>query len=125
MSALQIRSTVTPYSSQQPVAPQALDYSPDIPDVDIESAQHESKVLADTNENSAKTTDEPNGKAKATNDCIEEDAALANEDRRVARTTTITFDPSTERHKEDDALYIPGPRARDRGKLLLYVFDEY
>ncbi|KLO81851.1 putative potassium transporter TRK-1 [Fusarium fujikuroi] len=97
------------------LAPQALDYSPDIPDVDIESAQHESKVLADTNENSAKTTDEPNGKAKATNDCIEEDAALANEDRRVARTTIITFDPSTERHKEDDALYIPGPRARDRG----------
>ncbi|EXL92833.1 hypothetical protein FOIG_14008 [Fusarium odoratissimum NRRL 54006] len=28
---------------------------------------------------------------------------------------TITFDPSTEKHKEDAALYIPGPRARDRG----------
>ncbi|CVL08809.1 probable potassium transporter TRK-1 [Fusarium mangiferae] len=97
------------------LAPQALHDSPAIPDVDIESAQHESKVLADTNENSAETTDESNGKAKATNDCIEEDAALANEDGRVARTTTITFDPSTERHKEDDALYIPGPRARDRG----------
>ncbi|EWZ33200.1 hypothetical protein FOZG_12961 [Fusarium oxysporum Fo47] len=28
---------------------------------------------------------------------------------------TINFDTSTEKHKEDAALYIPGPRARDRG----------
>lgn len=97
------------------LAPQALDDSQAVPDVDIEIAQHKSKVPADTTENSAKTTDEPNGKAKATDDRFEEDAAPANEDRRVARTTTITFDPSTQRHKEDDALYIPGPRARDRG----------
>ncbi|KAM5520131.1 low-affinity potassium transport protein [Fusarium oxysporum f. sp. phaseoli] len=95
--------------------PQNLDNSPGIPDVDIESAHHESKVPADTTENSAEVTNEPNDKAKATDDHIEEDATIANEDRRVARTMTITFDPSTEKHKEDDALYIPGPRARDRG----------
>ncbi|KAL5589499.1 hypothetical protein FOVSG1_011366 [Fusarium oxysporum f. sp. vasinfectum] len=78
------------------LTPQNLDNSPGIPDVDIESARHESKVPADTTENSAEVTNEPN-------------------DRRVARTMTITFDPSTEKHKEDAALYIPGPRARDRG----------
>ncbi|KAK2925597.1 Potassium/sodium transporter Trk/HKT [Fusarium oxysporum f. sp. vasinfectum] len=97
------------------LTPQNLDNSPGIRDVDIESARHESKVPADTTENSAEVTNEPNGKAKATDDHIEEDATIANEDRRVARTMTITFDPSTEKHKEDAALYIPGPRARDRG----------
>ncbi|KAH7147926.1 cation transport protein-domain-containing protein [Fusarium sp. MPI-SDFR-AT-0072] len=96
------------------LAPQNLDNSPGIPDVDIESAPHESKVPADAAENSAEVTNEPNGKAKATDDHIEEDATIANEDRRVVRNMTITFDPSTEKHKEDAALYIPGPRARDR-----------
>ncbi|EXL92832.1 cation transport protein-domain-containing protein [Fusarium oxysporum II5] len=97
------------------LTPQNLGNSPGIPDVDIESARHESKVPADTTENSDEVTNEPNGKAKATDDRIEENATIANEDRRVARTMTITFDPSTEKHKEDAALYIPGPRARDRG----------
>ncbi|KAF5710057.1 potassium transporter TRK-1 [Fusarium mundagurra] len=97
------------------LGPQMLDNNTAITDVDIESAHQESKVLADTTENSAETTDEPNGKAKATDGHIEEDTTIANEDRRVARTMTITFDPSTERYKDDEALYIPGPRARDRG----------
>ncbi|EGU87904.1 hypothetical protein FOXB_01590 [Fusarium oxysporum f. sp. conglutinans Fo5176] len=104
--------------------PQNLDNSPGIPDVDIESAHHESKVPADTTENSAEVTNEPNDKAKATDDHIEEDATIANEDRRVARTMTITFDPSTEKHKEDDALYIPGPRARDRDDAIKPVPNE-
>jgi hypothetical protein len=94
-----------------------LDNSTGITDVDIESAHNKPKVLADTTENSAEATDETNGKAKATDDLIEEDPTVANEDRRVARTMAITFDPSTEQHKDDDALYIPGPRARDRGKF--------
>ncbi|RKK73707.1 Low-affinity potassium transport protein [Fusarium oxysporum] len=106
------------------LTPQNLDNSPGIPDVDIESARHESKVPADTTENSAEVTNEPNGKAKATDDHIEEDATIANEDRRVARTMTITFDPSTEKHKEDAALYIPGPRARDRDDAIKPVPNE-
>ncbi|KAG9495371.1 hypothetical protein J7337_013615 [Fusarium musae] len=96
------------------LAPQMLGNSTGITDVDIESTHNEPKVLADTTENSAEATDETNGKAKATDDLVEEDPTVANEDRRVARTMTITFDPSTEQHKDDDALYIPGPRARDR-----------
>ncbi|KAF5626917.1 potassium transporter TRK-1 [Fusarium tjaetaba] len=96
------------------LAPQMLGNSTGITDVDVESAHHEPKALADATENSAEATDEPNGKAKATDDHIEEDATIPSEDRRVARTMTITFDPSTERHKDDDTLYIPGPRARDR-----------
>ncbi|KAH7215737.1 cation transport protein-domain-containing protein [Fusarium oxysporum] len=106
------------------LTPQNLDNSPGIPDVDIESARHESKVPADTTENSAEVTNEPNGKAKATDDHIEENATIANEDRRVARTMTITFDPSTEKHKEDAALYIPGPRARDRDDAIKPVPNE-
>ncbi|KAI8720193.1 HET domain-containing protein [Fusarium sp. LHS14.1] len=35
--------------------------------------------------------------------------------RPVARTTTISFDPSTEKHKDDATLYIPSPRDRERG----------
>ncbi|KAF5586466.1 potassium transporter TRK-1 [Fusarium pseudocircinatum] len=97
------------------LAPQMLDHSTGITNVDIESAHHEPKVYADATENSAEATDEPNGKAKATDDLIEEDPTVANEDRPATRTMTITFDPSTERHKDDDTLYIPGPRARDRG----------
>ncbi|KAF5532610.1 potassium transporter TRK-1 [Fusarium napiforme] len=97
------------------LAPQMLDNRTGTTDVDVESAHHEPKALVDATENSAEATDEPKGKAKATDDHIEEDATIPSEDRRVARTMTITFDPSTERHKDDDALYIPGPRARDRG----------
>lgn len=97
-------------------ATRSLDNSTGVPDVDFESAHREPKVLADTGENSAEATDEPKGKAEATDDHIEEDAAIANENRPVARTMNITFDPSTERNKEDAALYIPGPRARDRGR---------
>ncbi|KAF4495034.1 potassium transporter TRK-1 [Fusarium agapanthi] len=92
------------------LTPQMIDKSTRTTDVDIESAHQEPKVLADTTEYSAEATDETNGKAKAT-----DDPTVANEDRPVTRTMTITFDPSTERHKEEDALYIPGPRARDRG----------
>lgn len=116
MSTLQIRSIVTSNSPQQRAAPQSHDNSTFVPDVDIESAYHEPKVLADTAENSPETTDEPNGKAEATADHIEEDATVSNEDNRVARTMSIIFDPSTEKHKEDAALYIPGPRAHDHGK---------
>ncbi|KAJ4327621.1 hypothetical protein N0V84_001869 [Fusarium piperis] len=36
-------------------------------------------------------------------------------ERPVARTTTISFDPSTEKHKDDATLYIPSPRDRERG----------
>ncbi|KAL6357043.1 hypothetical protein LRP88_10660 [Fusarium phalaenopsidis] len=34
--------------------------------------------------------------------------------RPIARTTTISFDPSTEKHKDDTTLYIPSPRDRER-----------
>ncbi|RKL33122.1 Low-affinity potassium transport protein [Fusarium proliferatum] len=96
-------------------APQSVGNSTGVTDIDNESAHHELKVLADTAEISAEAADDPNGKAKATGDHIEEDATISDEDRPVARTMAITFDTSTEKHKEDTALYIPGPRARDRG----------
>ena len=36
--------------------------------------------------------------------------------------TRITFDPSTEQHpKNDGALYIPGPRDRERGMRLKFL----
>lgn len=38
--------------------------------------------------------------------------------RPLARTTTITFDTSTEKRKDDTTLYIPSPRDRERGKTL-------
>lgn len=103
-------------------APQSVDNSTGVTDIDIESAHHELKVLADTAEISAEAADDPNGKAKATGYHIEEDATISDEDRPVARTMAITFDPSTEKHKEDTALYIPGPRARDRGTFTRTLF---
>ncbi|EEU35272.1 uncharacterized protein NECHADRAFT_54501 [Fusarium vanettenii 77-13-4] len=35
-------------------------------------------------------------------------------ERPLARTTTITFDTSTEKHKDDTTLYIPSPQDRER-----------
>lgn len=35
---------------------------------------------------------------------------------QLARTTAISFDASTEKHRDDATLYIPSPRDRERGE---------
>ncbi|RSL62441.1 hypothetical protein CEP53_004790 [Fusarium sp. AF-6] len=55
--------------------------------------------------NDARTTSENPGQAPVVN---------PDSGRPIARTTTISFDPSTEKHKDDTTLYIPSPRDRER-----------
>ncbi|EWZ78216.1 hypothetical protein FOCG_17338 [Fusarium oxysporum f. sp. radicis-lycopersici 26381] len=92
------------------LAPQSpRDDRPSTTDVDVEGAHDLSKEVPETSGNStavsANTVDRP--------------PANLNAQEQGPRTTTITFDPSTEQHKENTTLYIPGPRARERGQPIV------
>lgn len=76
---------------------------------DVEDAYDESKLKTDTTGKSTVDTSIPVGK--------EGEATERAEQRPVARTTTISFDPSSEAHTGNTTLYIPGPRAREHGKI--------
>ncbi|KAH7243116.1 hypothetical protein NW759_008367 [Fusarium solani] len=80
----------------------------DIPDTStIEAPDTAGKLpVAVASGNDARATSENPGQAPV----INPDSA-----RPIARTTTISFDPSTEKHKDDTTLYIPSPRDRERG----------
>ncbi|KAF4342172.1 potassium transporter TRK-1 [Fusarium beomiforme] len=97
------------------LAPQMLNDYPSENDPDVENARLGPKMTTEKVDASAEAIDQNNGKAKATIDNNEDNSAKPSEERQVARTTTISFDPATEPYKNDTTLYIPGPRARDRG----------
>ena len=77
---------------------------------DVEDAYDESKLKTDT---TGKSTVDPSIPAE------DEDKTKDNSEvqRPIARTTTISFDPSSEAHTGNTTLYIPGPRAREHGKI--------
>jgi len=75
---------------------------------DVENAYDEPKLKTDTTGKSTEAPSIPIGPESETTD--------RDEQRPVARTTTISFDPSTEGHTGNTTLYIPGPRAREHGK---------
>ncbi|KAI1071506.1 hypothetical protein LB507_005412 [Fusarium sp. FIESC RH6] len=89
------------------LAPQMLDRRSE----DVEDAYDESKLKTDTTGKSTVDTSIPVG--------TEGEATERAEQRPVARTTTISFDPSSEAHTGNTTLYIPGPRAREHGQPIV------
>lgn len=81
---------------------------------DVEHAYNESKLKSDTTGKS--TADETSIAARINEGTTDRADGRGNEERTIARTTTISFDPSTEAHTGNTTLYIPGPRARDHGE---------
>lgn len=81
---------------------------------DVEDAYNESNLKTDTTGKS--TTEGPSIATGTPNETIDPNDKQPNRERLATRTTTISFDVSTEAHTGNTALYIPGPRARERGK---------
>ncbi|KAJ4127711.1 hypothetical protein NW768_007983 [Fusarium equiseti] len=79
---------------------------------DVEDTYDQSKLKTDTTGKSTEAPTIPIGPESETVDNREEQ-------RPIARTTTISFDPSTEGHTGNTTLYIPGPRARDHGQPIV------
>ena len=76
---------------------------------DVEDAYDGSKLKTDT---TGKSTIDPDIPVRAEGETTDN----RDEQRPIARTTTISFDPSTEGHTGNTTLYIPGPRAREHGE---------
>ncbi|KAF5655760.1 putative potassium transporter TRK-1 [Fusarium heterosporum] len=85
------------------------DDRPSTTDVDVEGAHDLSKEVPETGGNSTEVSANP----------VDRPPANLNYRERGLRTTTITFNPSTEQHKENTTLYIPGPRDRERGQPIV------
>ncbi|RSM09547.1 hypothetical protein CDV31_007653 [Fusarium ambrosium] len=84
------------------------DFDPeDIPETSTtETPETAAKLsVAVASGNDARTNSETPGQAPV----VSPDSA-----RPIARLTTISFDPSIEKHKDDTTLYIPSPRDRER-----------
>ncbi|CAG7558040.1 unnamed protein product [Fusarium equiseti] len=90
------------------LAPQMLDRRSE----DVEDAYDESKLKTDT---TGKSTIDPDIPVRAEGETTDN----RDEQRPIARTTTISFDPSTEGHTGNTTLYIPGPRAREHGQPIV------
>lgn len=88
------------------------------PDADVEEASDEAKDAPDTSRTVSTAATSGNDAVRSGEDADQFHTAIASRDGecQVVRTTTIKFDPSTERPKENTTLYIPGPRDRERGK---------
>lgn len=92
-------------------APQLLHDRRGNRDADVEQASE--KTLDTHGDGTASGNDVTTSSDVVTQPRIMPESAIA--EGQLVRTTTITFDPSTESHRENDTLYIPGPRARERG----------
>ncbi|QPC59907.1 hypothetical protein HYE67_002138 [Fusarium culmorum] len=82
---------------------------------DVEDAYNESNLKTGTAGKS--TTDGPSIATGTPNETIDPNDKQPNRERLATRTTTISFDVSTEAHTGNTALYIPGPRARERDRI--------
>lgn len=86
---------------------------------DIEDTYNESNLKTDTTWKS--TSDGPSLATETPNETIDPSDKQPNRERLAARTTTISFDVSTDAHTGNTSLYIPGPRARERGKCGIMI----
>lgn len=85
------------------------------PDADVEDTPDTLKEIAGTSSKLPVAVASGNDGRTTSGGIDQSPAASSNGDGQVARTTTITFDPSTEQHKDNATLYIPAPQDRERG----------
>ncbi|RGP74662.1 low-affinity potassium transport [Fusarium sporotrichioides] len=81
---------------------------------DVEDARNHSNLITDTTKMS--TADTSSVDAITRDETADRHIVESNRERLGARTTTISFDPQTEARTGNTSLYIPGPRARERGQ---------
>lgn len=86
------------------------------PDADVEDTPDTLKEIAGTSSKLPVAVASGNDGRTTSGGIDQSPAASSNGDGQVARTTTITFDPSTEQHKDNATLYIPAPQDRERGE---------